>query len=144
MKRSETCSWSLDSERDANMLYATGLFVPDPFIYLRTTGRPLLVMSDLEIDRAARKPRTAASRRSANISKNFASGESNAPDSPTSSGSFCVKKESAASPCRTISAGPGDGSGKTRRFPSRRVRAIFFPEREIKSAAEVRKFPPRW
>ena len=41
-----------DSERDANMLYATGLFVPDPFIYLRTTGRPLLVMSDLEIDRA--------------------------------------------------------------------------------------------
>jgi len=41
-----------DSERDANMLYATGLFVPDPFIYLRTTGRPLMVMSDLEIDRA--------------------------------------------------------------------------------------------
>ena len=27
-----------DSERDANMLYATGLFVPDPFIYVRTTG----------------------------------------------------------------------------------------------------------
>ena len=41
-----------DSERDANMLYATGLFVPDPFIYLKTSGRPLLVMSDLEIDRA--------------------------------------------------------------------------------------------
>ena len=41
-----------DSERDANMLYATGLFVPDPFIYLRAGGRPLLVMSDLEIDRA--------------------------------------------------------------------------------------------
>ena len=41
-----------DSERDANMLYATGLFVPDPFIYLRTTGRPIIVMSDLEIDRA--------------------------------------------------------------------------------------------
>ncbi len=41
-----------DSERDANMLYATGLFVPDPFIYLHAGGRPLLVMSDLEIDRA--------------------------------------------------------------------------------------------
>jgi Xaa-Pro aminopeptidase len=41
-----------DSERDANMLYATGLFVPDPFIYLNTGGRPQLVMSDLEIDRA--------------------------------------------------------------------------------------------
>jgi Xaa-Pro aminopeptidase len=41
-----------DSERDADMLYATGLFVPDPFIYLRAAGRPVLVMSDLEIDRA--------------------------------------------------------------------------------------------
>ena len=41
-----------DSERDANMLYATGLFVPDPFIYLHYDRRPLLVMSDLEIDRA--------------------------------------------------------------------------------------------
>jgi len=41
-----------DSERDANMLYAVGMFVPDPFIYLHSGGRPLLVMSDLEIDRA--------------------------------------------------------------------------------------------
>ena len=44
-----------DSERDANMLYATGLFVPDPFIYLSGRSRPLLVMSDLEIDRARRQ-----------------------------------------------------------------------------------------
>jgi len=41
-----------DSERDANMLYAVGMFVPDPFIYLHSGGRPLVVMSDLEIDRA--------------------------------------------------------------------------------------------
>src|ERR1700722_9180775 len=41
-----------ESEHDANMLYATGLFVPDPFIYLHYDRRPLLVMSDLEIDRA--------------------------------------------------------------------------------------------
>ena len=34
------------------MLYATGMFVPDPFIYLHYDRRPLLVMSDLEIDRA--------------------------------------------------------------------------------------------
>lgn len=44
-----------DSERDANMLYATGLFVPDPFIYLAAGNRPLLVMSDLEIDRARKQ-----------------------------------------------------------------------------------------
>src|SRR5262249_600468 len=41
-----------DSERDANMLYAVGLFVPDPFIYLRLHGQCHVVMSDLEIDRA--------------------------------------------------------------------------------------------
>jgi len=41
-----------DSERDANMLYAVGLFVPDPFIYVNSGGRPVIVMSDLEIDRA--------------------------------------------------------------------------------------------
>src|SRR6202167_5568951 len=49
---SDTLLMVADSERDANMLYATGLFVPDPFIYLRTGGRPLIVLSDLEIDRA--------------------------------------------------------------------------------------------
>jgi Xaa-Pro aminopeptidase len=41
-----------DSEHDANMLYAVGMFVPDPFIYLRIRNRACVVMSDLEIDRA--------------------------------------------------------------------------------------------
>lgn len=44
-----------DSEHDANMLYAVGLFVPDPFIYLRLRGRNYIVMSDLEVDRARRQ-----------------------------------------------------------------------------------------
>ena len=41
-----------DSERDANMLYGSGLFVPDPFIFVRKNGVTHLVLSDLEIDRA--------------------------------------------------------------------------------------------
>src|SRR5947209_18833768 len=41
-----------DSEHDANMLYATGMFVPDPFIFLRSRGKDFIVMNDLEIDRA--------------------------------------------------------------------------------------------
>ena len=55
MKNSETLLMLADSERNANMLYATGLFVPDPFIYLNFSRRPLLVLSDLEIDRARRQ-----------------------------------------------------------------------------------------
>lgn len=43
-----------DSERNADMLYATGLFVPDPFIYLRNNQAVHLVLSDLEVDRAAK------------------------------------------------------------------------------------------
>ena len=52
---SETLLIVADSERDANMLYATGLFVPDPFIYLGFGRRPLIILSDLEIDRARRQ-----------------------------------------------------------------------------------------
>ncbi len=43
------------SDHDANMLYAVGMFVPDPFIYLRAHGRSYIIMSDLEIDRARRQ-----------------------------------------------------------------------------------------
>ncbi len=52
MNRSENLLIVADSERDANMLYAVGMHVPDPFIYFRVRGRNYVVMSDLEIDRA--------------------------------------------------------------------------------------------
>jgi Xaa-Pro aminopeptidase len=43
------------SESDANMLYATSFFAPDPFIFFQHRGRKHVVMSDLEIDRAKRQ-----------------------------------------------------------------------------------------
>ena len=43
------------SEGDSNMLYATGLFVPDPFIFFQHKQKKYAVMSDLEIDRAKRQ-----------------------------------------------------------------------------------------
>jgi Xaa-Pro aminopeptidase len=46
------------SEIDADILYATRFFAPDPFIYLEKNGKRTLVLSDLEIDRA-RKVATA-------------------------------------------------------------------------------------
>ncbi len=54
MKPDDNLLMFADSEHDANMLYAVGMFVPDPFIYLRLRGRSTIVMSDLEIDRARR------------------------------------------------------------------------------------------
>jgi Xaa-Pro aminopeptidase len=46
-----------DSEHDADMLYAVGMFVPDPFIYLRIDGRSYVVLNDLELDRGRRQAR---------------------------------------------------------------------------------------
>ncbi|MDF0643720.1 MAG: Xaa-Pro peptidase family protein [Nitrospira sp.] len=40
------------SETDANLYYATKFIAPDPFIYLEIKGERLLVMNDLEMDRA--------------------------------------------------------------------------------------------
>jgi Xaa-Pro aminopeptidase len=40
------------SESDSNLYYATRFMAPDPFIYLELDGERLLMMSDLEVDRA--------------------------------------------------------------------------------------------
>jgi Xaa-Pro aminopeptidase len=45
------------SEADADMLYATKFWAPDPFIFLEQNGRRTLVLSDLEIDRARKEAR---------------------------------------------------------------------------------------
>src|SRR5574341_585472 len=40
------------SEHDSNLYYATRFLAPDAFIYLRDRGQSILLMSDLEMDRA--------------------------------------------------------------------------------------------
>ena len=100
--KAETLLIVADSEREANMLYATGLFVPDPFIFLNFGGRPLLVMSDLEIDRArAQAPHCRVASLSA-ASKSSGATASNRRASRASSARFCARKKSAAPSCRTI------------------------------------------
>ena len=41
-----------DSEKNANLYYVTRFLAPDPFIFAQTDGKRLVVMSDLELDRA--------------------------------------------------------------------------------------------
>ncbi|HUA39274.1 MAG TPA: Xaa-Pro peptidase family protein [Candidatus Sulfopaludibacter sp.] len=134
----ETLLIVADSERDANMLYAVGLFVPDPFIYLNSGGRPVIVMSDLEIDRArAQAPHCRVLPLSAYQRKLRAAG---------------IKKASLPQVVRLLLR-----EKKTRRalvpdnFPfglakdlkklgiKLKPQANFFPKREIKSADEVKK-----
>jgi Xaa-Pro aminopeptidase len=138
MGRSETLLIVADSEREANMLYATGLFVPDPFIYLNIGGRPLLVMSDLEIDRArAQAPHCRVASLSACQQKLRRDG---------------VKSPGYARVIRQILREKKIGRavvpdnfplGLARELKKLGVKlkplAAVFPKREIKSADEVRK-----
>src|SRR4029077_6101126 len=43
------------SETDADMLYATKFWAPDPFIFLQRNGKRTLVLSDLELDRGRKQ-----------------------------------------------------------------------------------------
>jgi Xaa-Pro aminopeptidase len=43
------------SETDADMLYATRFFAPDPFIFLQQNGKRTLVLTDLEIGRGRKQ-----------------------------------------------------------------------------------------
>src|SRR5882724_3432202 len=43
------------SDTDADMLYATKFWAPDPFIFLERNGKRTLVLSDLEIDRGRKQ-----------------------------------------------------------------------------------------
>src|SRR5216110_2122371 len=43
------------SDADADMLYATKFWAPDPFIFLQRNGKRTLVLSDLEIDRGRKQ-----------------------------------------------------------------------------------------
>ena len=55
LKNHEAALIVAPSEGDANMLYAVGFFVPDPFIFLQHKNTKYAVMSDLEIDRAKKQ-----------------------------------------------------------------------------------------
>ena len=43
------------SDTDANLLWATRMFAPDPFIFFMKHGRRYVVMNDLELDRARKQ-----------------------------------------------------------------------------------------
>lgn len=45
------------SETDADILYPTGFFAPDPFLFIQKGQRTYMVMSDLEMDRARHQAR---------------------------------------------------------------------------------------
>src|SRR4030065_2559252 len=52
MKIQEATLLISSSETDSNLYHATGFLAPDPFIFLQIGDEKVIMMSDLELDRA--------------------------------------------------------------------------------------------
>ncbi|MCK5476225.1 MAG: hypothetical protein KAI71_06630 [Candidatus Pacebacteria bacterium] len=44
-----------ESEKDSNMFYATGMLVPDDFVYLESGNKKMIYIDDLEFNRAEKE-----------------------------------------------------------------------------------------
>jgi Xaa-Pro aminopeptidase len=124
-----------DSERDANMLYATRMFVPDPFIWFETRGKSYAVMSDLEIGRArkeARVDRVLSFSRYQKLLKHAGVKQPRLSD--------VLKRILHEFRVHTVAVPMSFPLGVARQLRGIRVVVTpdpFFPEREIKTPAEI-------
>jgi Xaa-Pro aminopeptidase len=138
MKRPDTLLIVADSERDANMLYATGLFVPDPFIYLNFARRPFIALSDLEIDRARKQ---APHCRAVSLSDYQRKLRRDGVKSPRFA--HVIREILREQKIRRAVVPDNFPLGLAKDLKKLGIklkpRASFFPKREIKSADEVRK-----
>jgi Xaa-Pro aminopeptidase len=128
-----------DSDHDADMLYAVGMFVPDPFIYLRLAGKDHIVMSDLEIDRARKQVRHCRVLPLSRYQKLLRARNGKNPTLPQIVGELLRQRR-----IRQIAVPPSFPIGYAQQLSADgiRVKATCggcFPEREIKAADEVKK-----
>ncbi len=127
------------SDSDADMLYATRFFAPDPFLFLRTpSGKRVLVMSDLEIDRARSQ---SNAHRVLSFARYAAVAEKRTGRTPHPADTIVEVLRDLGLRAVTV---PGSfPSALLERLRARRVsvhvaQSALFPERTLKSPAEVK------
>ncbi len=125
------------SETDADILYPTGFFAPDPFLFVQKGKTRILVMSDLEMDRARKQ---ASVDRVLSWSKLAAPLEKDGRRAPVADVIARVLRELGL---RRVSVPHRFPLGLARELAKRRVRLElgpdpFWPERELKRPHEVR------
>ena len=127
------------SDSDADMLYATRFFAPDPFLFLRTSsGKRVLVMSDLEIDRARAQ---SNAHRVLSFARYAAAAEKRLGHAPHAADTIVEVLRDLRIAAVTVP--PSFSAGLLERLRARRITvhvadAPFFPERGLKSPAEVK------
>ncbi len=125
------------SETDADILYATGFFAPDPFLFIQKGLTRILVMSDLELDRARAR---ASVDRVLSWSKIAAPLEKAGRRAPTAEVIALALRQLGL---RRVSVPQSFPLGLAQELGRRGIRLAigpepFWPEREIKEPREVR------
>jgi Xaa-Pro aminopeptidase len=125
------------SESDADILYPTGFFAPDPFLFVQKGRKRMLVMSDLELDRARRR---ATVDRVLSWSRIAAPLEKDGRRAPAAD---VIARALRQLGLRRVSVPHGFPLGLARELAARRIRLElgpepFWPERELKRPHEVR------
>ncbi len=126
------------SENDADMLYATRFFAPDPFIFLEQNGKRTLVLSDLEIDRGRKQAEADEFLPYSAFEKEVQGKSSKAPAYEKVLAHFLAKKK-----VRSAVVPANFPLGYARELESKKIRlqpsnGLFWPAREAKSESELR------
>ncbi|MDD5349478.1 MAG: Xaa-Pro peptidase family protein [Chthoniobacteraceae bacterium] len=123
------------SETDPDLLYATRFFAPDPFVFLEKEGRRVILLNDLELNRGRSQARV---------------------DEVVSHGEVAARAGKGATFAATIVRFLKEQRVRKARVPAtfplglateltkagialEPVNGLFFPEREIKTAEELRQ-----
>jgi Xaa-Pro aminopeptidase len=125
------------SETDADILYPTGFFAPDPFLFVQKGTTKILVMSDLEMDRAKSQATVDRVLSWSRVAAPLEKGGKKAP--PADVIALALRHLA----LRRLEVPPSFPLGLAMELDARGIRLDlgpdpFWPERETKRAGEVR------
>jgi Xaa-Pro aminopeptidase len=125
------------SEASADLLYATKFRAPDPFVFLQG-GKKLLLLSDLEVDRGRKEARVDRVDAYSDVEREVQGDRRKRPGYAR-----VIARWLRGSKARSVVVPSGFPLGLARQLKKEgiRIKAAkdpFFPERERKSAAEIR------
>lgn len=126
-----------DSEQNADILYATRFFVPDPFVYLNVAGVSFIVLNDLEVDRGLRTAKVDHVVSWSDLEKEM-KGTSRKKVSFAAVLAFFLKARKVRR-CQVPADFPLGLAGELAKLGIRviPVRGLFWPEREFKTDGEM-------
>jgi Xaa-Pro aminopeptidase len=127
------------SETDADMLYATKFWAPDPFIFLQQNGKRTLVLSDLEIDRGRKQAEADEFVLFSKLEREVQGKAKKTPPYEKVLSHFLRKRG-----VRSALVPASFPLGYARELAAHKIRlrpsnGLFWPQREIKTKAEIEK-----